>query len=445
MENRKDFDFAAKAAVSAAVADYLKSGAKADDVFARRFRRGFSAPERAKANQVFKGLLRNLLPMRSAIEGLCKRPPRPLLKAALLCACADIAVRKKAFQAADSWVEFIKAKFSKGESGFANAILRKIPEALGRIEETAERNPSPENLALAYSHPEWLVKRWTAEFGPKKALEILKNSRIPSDVFLRSSGSETARILEEKFGKSLRPSPFEDFKILEGGHWEAAEELLKSGEFYAQDPSTSFAPKLLDPKRGDSVIDLCAAPGGKSRMCADLILRSAGFDKSACSSSIIVSVDMPGPRMERLAENLSKTGFLKSHSVACDLESEALSGELERRGLPALFDRVLLDAPCSNTGVLRRRPDARYRLEESDILSCAGLQRTLMSKAAKFTKPGGSFVYSTCSIEREENFDNAEWFSENFTEFELAESRICIPAAFNDGGGAFLFKRKSRI
>lgn len=277
------------------------------------------------------------------------------------------------------------------------------------------------------------------------ALEILKNNRIPSDVFLRSSGSEAARALEKKFEKSLRPSPFENFKILAGGSWEAAEELLKSGEFYAQDPSTSFAPALLNPRAGDSILDLCAAPGGKSRMCADLALRSADFDKPSCSNSLLVSVDIPGPRMEKLEKNLSKIDFLKSHSIASDLESDGLAAELEKRGLPALFDRVLLDAPCSNTGVLRRRPDARYRLKESDISSCSELQRTLMAKAAKFVKPGGRLVYSTCSIEREENFRNAEWFAKSFPDFELAESKICLPSLFNDGGGAFLFKRSSRI
>ena len=445
MENRKNFDFAEKAAVCAAAADYLESGAKADGISDRRFRVFNSAGARAQANAVFMGFLRNFFPIKAAVEEFCKKPPRPALKAALFCACADLATRKKAFQAVDSWVEFIKAKFSKGESGFANAVLRKFPEFTGKIAEEAEKNPSAGNLSLAYSHPEWLVKKWISEFGLETALEILKNNRIPSDVFLRSSGSGAARSLEKKFEKSLRPSPFENFKILAGGNWEAAEELLKSGEFYAQDPSTSLAPALLNPRAGDSILDLCAAPGGKSRMCADLALRSADFQKSACSNSLLVSVDAPGPRMKKLEENLSKIDFLKSHSIASDLESDGLVPELEKRGLPALFDGVLLDAPCSNTGVLRRRPDARYRLKESDISSCSELQRTLMAKSAKFVKPGGRLVYSTCSIEREENFRNAEWFAKNFPDFELAEGKICLPSLFSDGGGAFLFKRRSRI
>lgn len=443
MENRKDFDFAEKSAVCAAVADYLKSGAKADGIFDRRFRSARAPEARAGANAVFKSFLRNFLPIKSAVCGLCKKSPRPALKAALFCACADLIMRRKTFQAVDPWVEFIKVKFSKGESGFANALLRKIPEILERTEKEAEKQPSPENLSMAYSHPEWLVKKWISEFGAEETVKILKNNRIPSDVFLRSSGSKSARDLEKKFENSLRPSPFENFKILEVGHWKTAEELLESGEFYAQDPSTSFAPELLNPKTGESILDLCAAPGGKSRMCADLVLRSAGFDRSACSNSLLVSVDLPGPRMEKLSENLSKIDFIKSHSIASDLVSGSLAGELEKRGLPTLFNRVLLDAPCSNTGVLRRRPDARYRLEEEDISSCSELQKTLMAKAAKFTSRGGSFVYSTCSIEREENSENAEWFTGNFPDFELVQSKICIPGAFNDGGGSFLFKRRS--
>ena len=217
----------------------------------------------------------------------------------------------------------------------------------------------------------------------------------------------------------------------------------EAGVYYLQEASAMAPVALLDPKPGERVCDLCAAPGGKSRMCADLVLRSAGFDRSACSNSLLVSVDLPGPRMEKLSENLSKIDFIKSHSIASDLVSGSLAGELEKRGLPTLFNRVLLDAPCSNTGVLRRRPDARYRLEEEDISSCSELQKTLMAKAAKFTSRGGSFVYSTCSIEREENSENAEWFTGNFPDFELVQSKICIPGAFNDGGGSFLFKRRS--
>ena len=163
-------------------------------------------------------------------------------------------------------------------------------------------------------------------------------------------------------------------------------------------------------------------------MCADLVLRSAGFDRSACSNSLLVSVDLPGPRMEKLSENLSKIDFIKSHSIASDLVSGSLAGELEKRGLPTLFNRVLLDAPCSNTGVLRRRPDARYRLEEEDISSCSELQKTLMAKAAKFTSRGGSFVYSTCSIEREEN---------SFRILSLSKAKSAFPALSTTEGDLF--------
>ncbi|MBP3526429.1 MAG: hypothetical protein J6J65_07850, partial [Opitutales bacterium] len=115
MENRKDFDFAEKAAVCAAVADYLKSGAKADGIFDRRFRSARAPEARAGANAVFKSFLRNFLPIKSAVCALCKKSPRPALKAALFCACADLIMRRKTFQAVDPWVEFIKFKFSKGE------------------------------------------------------------------------------------------------------------------------------------------------------------------------------------------------------------------------------------------------------------------------------------------------------------------------------------------
>ena len=294
---------------------------------------------------------------------------------------------------------------------------------------------------MAYSHPEWLVKKWVDTFGFEKALEILKNDQNPSCVFLRSSGSKRAKNLEIEYKDVLSDTPFKNFKILKSGEWETAKKLLESGEFYIQDPSTSFAPSLLNPKFGEIVLDLCASPGGKSRFCADLIRESANFDEEKCRSSTLVSVDIPGPRICNLRENISKIDFLKTYVLEADLNSEKLAKKLESRGLPLKFDCVLLDAPCSNTGGLRRRPDARYRLSEGDIAKSADFQKKLISKASEFVRPGGRLVYSTCSIEPEENEENASWFLRNFPEFKQVCGGTSLPDDFKDGSGSFLFER----
>ena len=437
----KTFDFEEKRALVKAVEKYLTSGAKADSIFEKSFYVGGSKLKSGDTNAVFKTLLRNLLSIENIVIKLCKKPPRSALKSALYCACADILSRKKTFQSVDSWVEFVKADFSKGESGFVNAVLRKFPVGFEKILEDSKNSRALESISLAYSHPEWLVKKWVDTFGFEKALEILKNDQNPSCVFLRSSGSKRAKNLEIEYKDVLSDTPFKNFKILKSGEWETAKKLLESGEFYIQDPSTSFAPSLLNPKFGEIVLDLCASPGGKSRLCADLIRESANFDEEKCRSSTLVSVDIPGPRICNLRENISKIDFLKTYVLEADLNSEKLAKKLKSRGLPLKFDCVLLDAPCSNTGVLRRRPDARYRLSEGDIAKSADFQKKLISKASEFVRPGGRFVYSTCSIEPEENEENANWFLRNFPEFKLVCGGTSLPDDFKDGSGSFLFER----
>jgi len=183
------------------------------------------------------------------------------------------------------------------------------------------------------------------------------------------------------------------------------------------------------------VLDLCAAPGGKA---FDLARQMAGQGQ-------IVAVDLPGPRIGRLRENLSRltsTGLITA-VMEKDL-TELAAGDFEELGLPAAYDRVMLDAPCSNTGVIQRRTDVKWRLEPGDIGRCAKLQQQLIHSAARFVCPGGRFVYSTCSIEPEENEAIVDAFlsSKSGHPFRLVEREIALPwACRHDGASAFLLER----
>ena len=439
---KKNFDFPEKEALVKSVAEYLETGEKADAVFERNFSKIARSEARNEANAVYKTFLRNKIAIESCLKNLCPKSPKKKLRVAIFAAAADCIARKKTFQAVDSWVEFIKKNLSAREGGFANAVLRKIPAEYAKLLESAEKSPTCENLSAAYSHPLWLVERWSAEFGIEKTTEILKANSQASKVFVRSSMSPKADGLVKEFSESLFPTPFEDFFILKSGGWSAAEKLLDSGCFYIQDPSTSFAPRLLNPKAGEKILDLCAAPGGKSRYCADIVLRGTIFDEKKCADTLILSSDLAGARMDTLRENLKHVGFLRTEAVEADLSADgSLRAELEKKSLPLEYDAVLLDAPCSNTGVLRRRPDARYRLSEDAIAENVRLQRTLIKNAMKFVKKGGRFVYSTCSIERAENIENAEFALGENPDFRLVESKVSFPDEFQDGGGAFLFER----
>ena len=138
---------------------------------------------------------------------------------------------------------------------------------------------------------------------------------------------------------------------------------------------------------------------------------------------------------------MSKVDFLKSAVLECDLLNEDLNQKLAAQNLPLVYDGVFIDAPCSNTGVLRRRPDARYRLKPEDISQCAAIQRKLLQKYAKNVKKGGKLVYSTCSIDFDENEANAQIFLENNKDFALEFSKTFLPSEQSDGCGVFVFSK----
>ncbi len=405
-----------------------------------------SAQVHSYVNAVFLTFLRNKSALEKVLEKLSPKPPKKKLKFAILCAFADmLSATGKSPQAADSWVEYVKLSFSKGEANFLNALLRKFQKSYADLKNNAQDAIS---LSVAYSFPEWLISRYLQHFGKEKCIELLETENASSKVFFRKSPTPEADALYSKNSEFFETSKFPNFFKLKSGNWQKLSHLLDTPHFYAQDPSTSFAPKALAPIPGASYLDLCAAPGGKSRCMADLILAEASSQKRQYSQdelkkTLLVSVDRGTKRVKTLLENMLKVDFLNSCVIDCDIIEEDLAAKLSERGLPATFDGVLLDAPCSNTGVLRRRPDARWRLQESDMEQCAKLQLKLLNFAAKFVRRGGKLVYSTCSIDSEENEENAAKFTKSNPDFKLIGGQTFLPTAESDGAGVFCFLKNS--
>jgi 16S rRNA (cytosine967-C5)-methyltransferase len=198
---------------------------------------------------------------------------------------------------------------------------------------------------------------------------------------------------------------------------------LSGGLVYVQDPSTLLACDLLDPQPGETVLDACAAPGGKTSYLAEL-MRNEGR---------IVAADLWESRLARLRENMARLGVR-------NVEPLVLDGMLADSALPdASFDRVLIDAPCSNTGVIRRRVDVRWRLTEEDFIRMPEQQLALLRRIAPLVRPGGTLVYSTCSLEAEENEQVVERACAEIPGLRFLESRRALP--FVDGvDGAFAAK-----
>jgi len=249
-------------------------------------------------------------------------------------------------------VELAKA-VSRKSAGFVNAVLRKAADL-----------ELPDTIGIRSSHPDWLLDRWRRHLAPKDLAAVLEADNAVLPVTIRPNPLKTTGAIE------LEGDPAGDPRFAEG-------------LFTVQDETSMKVAPMLDPKPQERVLDLCAAPGGKTTHLAELL---GGKGK-------VVAVDLP-ERIGMVAESATRLGLANIDCVAGDGATIAFREP---------FDAILVDAPCSNTGVLARRPDVRWRLREKDIAGAAALQRRLLENAAGLLKPGGRIVYSTCSLEPEEN------------------------------------------
>lgn len=309
-----------------------------------------------------------------------------------------------------------------------NAVVRKLAAALA--------TPPPPKLATAdvladyFSHPAWLVRSWLAQFGAEATRQLLEWNQRPAPVYARwrERGDEGAAPPDW-----LKSTNWDGFYEVPAGRWAEVEPLLKSGKIYLQDPATRLAIELLLPQPGEVILDACAAPGGKSLMIAD-----------AMKSGRLVAMDLPGARIERLRENLSRVPAAVDVALVQGDLREKPAELLKEHGLPSEFAAVLVDVPCSNTGVMRHRIDVKWRLQEGDFRKHPRQQLALLTAAARLVANGGRVVYSTCSIDTEENEHVVREFlaSRTGAGFKLESSAVSFPwIAGHDGGAAFLLRR----
>jgi 16S rRNA (cytosine967-C5)-methyltransferase len=307
--------------------------------------------------------------------------------------------------------------------GLVNAILRRAarePETLAAI-----RDGAPP--WIRHSLPEFLVKSWLARWSPETVEALAAWCNLPAPVFVRVNGlvpNAAASIAHLQDAEALPDFPGW-FRVPEPPLRE-----LQTGLCYAQDPSTGMAPNLLRPHRDHTVLDACAAPGGKTAILAEL-MQNHGH---------LIATDNSASRLARLSDNLQR---LHAHA-------ECLLHDWERRDAPASltsrfplgFDRILLDAPCSNTGVLRRRVDVRWRLTPEYFAIARRTQSAMLARLLRLLKPGGRLVYSTCSIEPEENTGLVREVLASSPGFRKLEEHSLLPHRDStDGAYAALIER----
>ncbi len=415
---------------------------------------GLGRAGRAHCQHLLYDAVRHLGRLEAALNPLMERPPRAKLRAALLLAGGELlgtlgAGEGKTAQIVHHAVERTKSFASPAEARLVNAVARKLAAALA-----AQTEPGPgataTELAAWYSHPAWLVARWLVQFGPEHTRAILQWNQGNAPVYARwrpAPTNATGTPAESSPPAWLKPTAWENFFEVPQGHWHEVETLLRAGKIYLQDPGARLAVGLLAPRPGETVLDLCAAPGGKSLLIADAMLAgqsgAATPPTTGAGQGRLVALDLPGERITRLAENLSRAHGVEVALVQGDVVLGAENILREHR-LPVLYDAVLLDAPCSNTGVMRHRVDVKWRLQEGDFRQHANQQLALLHAAARLVAPGGRLVYSTCSLDSEENLRVVTAFFESRAggPFKLEQQLLSCPwDSGHDGAGLFLLRR----
>ncbi len=316
-------------------------------------------------------------------------------------------------------VSYAAEKYGKSPSGFINALLRAVFQ--NGIEAVRAKLSPAEKLNL----PSVVYSRWSSRWSEDEITAIAEQMRTQPLITFRTCGVFSREELE-----SVSAVPVEGLPWLERWHfYESAQpgalfrtDWLEKGRIYIQDPATAFAPSLPEIKGGERIVDLCAAPGGKSLLLAE---RLGGRGE-------LIAADKSERRQLLTADNF------KRHGLDCKIvTASATEPPFERSS----FDIVLIDVPCSNTGVFRRRPDALWRFSGQSLADVVKVQKAIFDAASTLVKPGGQLVYSTCSLELEENELQVAAFAAGHQDFKLKTQQLIMPSGKNDGGFAALLAR----
>jgi 16S rRNA (cytosine967-C5)-methyltransferase len=374
-----------------------------------------SSSDRAFALELFYGVLRNLTLLDFWIESLRRGKIDATVR--------DI-LRLGLYQAfflgtPEHAVVFETVALArKPQRSFINAVLR---TALRQKRELSDRAQA-QALSIQWSHPGWLLERWRERFGQGAVLDLCLWNNRPAPLYARVNcrRKPLPEFLRENPGSVVLPN-HETFVSVPGLPVEA----LARGDCYMQDPSTGVACRFLDPQPGERILDACAAPGGKTGYLADL-MQNRGE---------IVACDRDAQRTKLLRQNGERLGL----KIARVVQHDWLRGGVDA---PA-FDRILLDAPCTNTGVMRRRVDVRWRLRADDFAHMHEQQIAIARAIMPSLKSGGVLVYSTCSLEREENEDVVEQLAHEHADLQLEKVESVLPFQHGfDGAFAARFVRQ---
>ncbi len=420
-----------------ALMDIFELGGYNNIVLRRTFKKNndFTSVQKAFITEIVNGTLRNLMLMDYIINKFSKTKTnkmKPLILNVLRISVYQFLFLDKVPVSAicNEAVEITKKRGFKGLSGFVNGVLRNISKNVDNIEYPDYNNNFVDFISVKYSYPKYIIEYWLKNLSREDILKMCeKNSKAP-DITIAVNTIKTNRdelfklltdygIYAEKidgFDELLRVSKTDDI---------SENDLYKKGFFHIMDKSSVFAIKKLEPKENDYVMDICAAPGGKSFLCA-YFMKNKGK---------IISRDIYEHKINLINNGAERLGI----DIIFTEEKNALNVYEEDFNIA---DKVIIDAPCSGFGIVRKKPDIKYSKSYDDIISLSQIQKNILNICQNYVKKGGELLYSTCTVSYKENEENVKWFLKKFN-FELVYQKQILPHIF-DSDGFFVAKFKKK-
>jgi len=309
--------------------------------------------------------------------------------------------------AVDESVKLAKRYGHKGTAGLVNAVLRNYLRDKKKVIFPSIEEDKVRTIGTIYSFPDWMIKDWLKQFGEEETIKLCEafNQKAKLSFRLNSlkiSQKDLERALELKKIKYRKGSFFENFYWIESKIDLEYLFLFQKGYIYPQDESAGFPVKLLNPQPGETILDMCAAPGGKLTFIAELMENSGK----------LIALDSSAERMEKVRENCKRLGVKNVSFQIGDARDYSIDQ----------VDKVLIDAPCSGLGVLGRNSDARWQKKREDINRLSQLQLSILQNAASLVNKNGTIVYCTCTLTKEENERVIEQFLEQKKEFRKEDA-----------------------
>lgn len=324
--------------------------------------------------------------------------------------------------AVNETVKIARKRGFSGLSGFVNAVLRAVSAGKEGVPVLGEKDNPATRLSVRFSMPKFLVEKFTEDYGEKNASLIMQSFLCERPLTARVNTSradidDVIRMIEADGAKAERAGFYDGAIVIEEATSPENLRAFKEGLIYYQSEGSILAGAMLTPAPGSIVADVCAAPGAKCLHAADML----------SGSGMVFAFDASETKIKKLNENIKRCGFKNITASLHDARSadERLIGKC---------DAVIADLPCSGLGQIGIKPDIKYNITPEKIKSLVKLQREILSAASLYVKPGGHLIYSTCTINPQENEENAAWFEENFSFKRVSPGDV--PAAFSSHPGA---------